>query len=145
MNSHLLYLRLSGAERFHGMHGGPLAAAAREALARRFADIARELLRPHLLLSEPQSPFFGVWLAPFMLSRLEIDSGEAEQLASIVRAGRELARTALEDELGPAIALGSRFDVGTLAIDESSRDASEWLTRLDAPTRAASEPSAARR
>jgi hypothetical protein len=132
MTTHLLYFRLLGADRFERRLGGEIAAAAREDLAGRFDALARGLLRQHVVLAEARSPSFGTWLVPFELSRLEIDAGEAEQLQSIVSAGRELAKTILLVELGTAAAPHARLEVGTLKCEAAAFDPSAWTASLAA-------------
>jgi EAL domain-containing protein (putative c-di-GMP-specific phosphodiesterase class I) len=140
VSEHLLYIRLLGADRFEDIHGGEIAGRARAELSRRFAALARDLLRQHVVLSQPESPAFGTWLTPFELSRLEIDAGEAEQLESIVRAGRELVRRVLEEELGAATTLHARFDVGTIPLGGVDRGAAGRMRRLEALPRIAEPP-----
>ena len=130
MTTHWLYFRLHGADRFAAIHGAAIVDVAGADMSRRFGVLSRDLLRQHHVLSDPQSPAFGTWLAPFELVRLEIDAGEAEQLESIVRAGRELARTIVEEELGSAVALYARLEVGTLETPGTPSDLPAWEDRL---------------
>ncbi|MFI5361824.1 MAG: EAL domain-containing protein [Elusimicrobiota bacterium] len=139
---HLLYFRLLGAERFESIHGNEFSAVARADLTRRFAALSRVLLRQHEILSDARSPAFGVWMTPFKVRRLEIEAGEAEQLESVVSAGREMGRAVLEEELGSATALHARLDVGTLLVDGSNDDPAAWTARLAALPRDAAPPPA---
>jgi EAL domain-containing protein (putative c-di-GMP-specific phosphodiesterase class I) len=138
---HLLYFRLFGAERFKNIHGEKISGVVQADLTRRFAFLFRELLRQHEVLADPLSPAFGLWAVPFKLKTLEIDAGEAEQLESIVAAGRELGYRALEEELGTAVALHARLEVGALMVEKVDGDPAEWMRRLNALPRS-DEPAA---
>ncbi|MCM2305522.1 MAG: EAL domain-containing protein, partial [Elusimicrobia bacterium] len=129
MSIHLLYFRLSGAERFADIHGGAIAKAVRDDLGRRFGALSRVLLAQHDVLSGPVVPQFGVWAVPFGTKRLEIAADEREQLDSIAAAGRDLGLEAVAEELGAAVALNTALDVGTLAV-EGREGSARRMSRL---------------
>jgi len=117
MSEHLLYFRYAGAERFGAIHGERIARLALADVTRRFGAAARSLLRQHEVLSPLEEPRPGVWAVAFALKRLEIEADEREQLDSIAAAGRELALSALADELGTAVALNAELEVATLPVE----------------------------
>lgn len=139
MSLHLLYFHLIGAERFERIHGEDVSRVARSDLTRRLDALARVLLRQHDVVSGMAAPEFGIWAIPFETKRLEIEADEREQLDSIAAAGSELARLALVEELGSAVALHARLEVGTLDA-EGPDNPERWLPRLRERLRRAPPP-----
>lgn len=139
MSLHLLFFHLLGAERFERIHGEDVSRLARADLTRRLSALSRVLLRQHDVVSGMTAPEFGIWAIPFETKRLEIEADEREQLDSIAAAGQELARLALEEELGSAVALHARLEAGTLDV-EGPDDPERWMPRLRERLRRAPPP-----
>lgn len=111
---YVLVFELDDPHRFERIYGEDVVRVVRDDLSLAFAQIILTLLQQHKTLCGVQSSAFGTWMVPFEMTRTEIEVDPVEQQTSITRAGKELVRRMLQEQLGMGVAVRTEFRFGVV-------------------------------